>query len=135
MNTEIIVAIIGFLGVGLTSILTTVVQIKKLKADQKDTIQKSLEANRDEYLRGIAEVKDSIQDVKENLSEVKATYQTTVATLTLQISNLEKKQDKHNSVIERTYALERDIEVLKNRESVSEHRLYDIENSKKGDLT
>lgn len=135
MNTEIIIAIIGFLGVGLTSILTTIVQIKKLKADQKDTIQKSLEANRDEYLRGIAEVKDSIQDVKDNISEVKATYQTTVATLTLQISNLEKKQDKHNSVIERTYALERDVEVLKNRESVSEHRLYDIENSKKGDLT
>lgn len=136
MNTEIWVAIIACFGVCVSSILTTIVQLRKLRAEQaelsekqKQTLVDSINANRNEYLNGISEVKDSIQTIKDNITDMKASYQTTVATISLQIQNLEKKQDKHNSVIERTYALERDVEVLKNRESVSEHRLIDLEKS------
>lgn len=43
------------------------------------------------------------------------------------IEQLEKKVEKHNSVIERTYTIEQNIAVLENREKVSEHRIDDLE--------
>lgn len=44
-----------------------------------------------------------------------------------QIKNLDKKVNKHNQLIERTYRLEQDLAVLTNREKVSEHRIDDLE--------
>lgn len=40
---------------------------------------------------------------------------------------IEKKQDKHNSVVERTYCNERDISVLKEQIKVENHRIEDLE--------
>lgn len=40
---------------------------------------------------------------------------------------IEKKQDKHNSVVERTYCNERDISVLKEQIKVGNHRIEDLE--------
>lgn len=45
------------------------------------------------------------------------------------ISNLEKKQDKHNSVIERTYKLEESTKLLDERQKVANHRIDDLEQS------
>lgn len=92
---------------------------KQLDLFKQDVI-KTLNEHRLEYLKGIDEVKDSVTDMR-------ACYQQNTAVLEIKIDALEKKQDKHNNVIERTYALERDVEVLKNRESVSEHRIEDLE--------
>ncbi len=41
--------------------------------------------------------------------------------------NLEKKQDKHNEVIERTRRNEIDIEVIKEQIKVENHRIEDLE--------
>lgn len=92
---------------------------KHLDIFKQDVIE-TLNNHRTEYLKGIDEVKDSVTDMR-------ACYQQNTAVLEIKIDSLEKKQDKHNNVIERTYALERDVEVLKNRESVSEHRIEDLE--------
>ncbi len=43
------------------------------------------------------------------------------------IEQLEKKVDKHNSVIERTYKLEERCSVLEEDMKVSNHRLADLE--------
>lgn len=86
----------------------------------KNEIIKTLDEHRKEYLDGIDGVKDTIADIKSE-------YKTTVATVSLQIKNLEDKQDKHNSIIERTYKLESDVKLLDQREKVSEHRLNDLE--------
>lgn len=97
---------------------------KKAQSEQleqfKNDIIKTLGEHRKEYLDGIDEVKDTIADIKSE-------YKTTVATVSLQIKNLEDKQDKHNSIIERTYKLESDVKLLDQREKVSEHRLNDLE--------
>jgi len=50
------------------------------------------------------------------------------AVQTEQITQLKEQVHKHNNIIERTYKLEKDVAVLNNRESVSEHRLEDLEN-------
>lgn len=43
------------------------------------------------------------------------------------VEQLEKKVEKHNTIVERTYRLEKVIAVLENKEKVSEHRLDDLE--------
>lgn len=43
------------------------------------------------------------------------------------ISTLEKKQDKHNNLIERTYTNEREISIIKEKLSVENHRIDDLE--------
>lgn len=143
--TQIIVALITVIGATIGTLLVNIREknrdrterIKaenKIKADKeakeqaqseqlekfKEEIIKTLDTHRKEYLEGIDGVKDTITDMK-------AAYQTTVATVSLQISNLEEKQDKHNSIIERTYKLESDVRVLEQKEKVSGHRLDKLE--------
>ena len=43
------------------------------------------------------------------------------------IEQLEKKVDKHNTVIERTYALEKRAEVIEEKIKVANHRIDDLE--------
>ena len=49
------------------------------------------------------------------------------ALILYRLDELEKKQDKHNGVIERQFKLEKRVEVLETREKVSEHRIDDLE--------
>lgn len=46
------------------------------------------------------------------------------------LQELEKKQDKHNQVIERTYKLEERMELVEERQKVANHRLSDLEEKK-----
>ena len=46
------------------------------------------------------------------------------------IEQLEKKQDKHNAVIERTYKLEERMELAEERQKVANHRIEDLEGAK-----
>lgn len=43
------------------------------------------------------------------------------------IEQLEKKQDKHNSLIERMYAVEKAVDVLDERQKVANNRIDDLE--------
>ena len=128
--TQIIVALITVIGATIGTLLVNIREknrdrterIKaenKIKADKeakeqaqseqlekfKEDIIKTLKAHREEYIEGINEVKDTI-------SEIKSEYKSTVTAVSMQIKNLEEKQDKHNSIIERTYKLESDVKVL-----------------------
>lgn len=47
------------------------------------------------------------------------------------IEQLEKKQDKHNAVIERTYRLEKEVELQAEKIKVANHRIDDLERSGK----
>jgi peptidoglycan hydrolase CwlO-like protein len=43
------------------------------------------------------------------------------------LEQLEKKQDKHNQLIERMYNVEGEIEVLQEKQDVANHRINDLE--------
>lgn len=47
------------------------------------------------------------------------------------VEQLEKKVDKHNSVVERTYALEEAVSLLDERVKVANHRITDLEKTHK----
>lgn len=80
--------------------------IKDEIAEQKKDYMKHLKEDKEEYLEGIKRVEASIL-------EMQAVYQQTVAIVDIKIENLTKQVEKHNSVVERTYGLEKDVAVLK----------------------
>lgn len=43
------------------------------------------------------------------------------------LTEIEKKQDKHNNLIERTYKNEKDISVIQEQIKVENHRIEDLE--------
>ena len=43
------------------------------------------------------------------------------------LQELEKKQDKHNQLIERMYKIEERVQVIEEREKVTNHRIADLE--------
>lgn len=49
------------------------------------------------------------------------------ALISYRIEQLEEKVDKHNTVIERTYALEKETAVLEDKLKSAQHRLDDLE--------
>lgn len=48
------------------------------------------------------------------------------------IEQLEKKVDKHNNLIERTYKLEKTDELLEEKIKVANHRIEDLERERAG---
>lgn len=50
---------------------------------------------------------------------------------TYRIEQLEKKVDKHNNLIERTYEIEQDIAVMQNDIRAANHRIDDLEKNRK----
>lgn len=48
------------------------------------------------------------------------------------IEQLEKKVEKHNSVVDRTYKLEKDESVIQEKIKVINHRIEDLETENKG---
>ena len=127
MTEGVIVALIGCCATVIGSVLTFIFEIKKLRVEQA----KYQEEVRESHEKQFNELKDSVNGkigcLEDSIKEMKFEYEKQTALTTEKLSQLEKKQDKHNNLIERMYAAEKDIEVLKNREKVSEHRLEDLE--------
>jgi len=57
----------------------------------------------------------NMNDLYNMITEIKATCQETAAVTEEKLTQLEKKQDKHNEVIERTFMLEADMKWVKER--------------------
>lgn len=140
--TIIFTPLLSVLGIVITQKCTDKRQNKELEAKAKsdmdarlDTIEKNHKESIDElskeYHAELNEIKESISGLKDDVKSIKASNDNTVNVITLKIENLTDKVEKHNSVVERTYKLEQDVAVLKNREKVSENRLKDIENNEK----
>ena len=53
------------------------------------------------------------------------------AIMEYRLQQLEKKVDKHNTVIERTYALEKRAEVMDEKINVANHRIADLESAER----
>ena len=138
MATEVITAIISGVITLICALLTFIAtqkkarneQIQRLEDFQKEQQKQIIQLHddvRDEMSRLQDSYSEHLVEVKSMINEMKASYQQMQSTIELRLDALEKKQDKHNSVIERTYELERQVAVLDNREKVSENRLTDLE--------
>lgn len=53
------------------------------------------------------------------------------ALIEYKIDELSKRVDKHNSLVERTYKLEKTVSVIEEKIKVENHRIEDLENERK----
>ena len=53
--------------------------------------------------------------------------QDNIVLIAYRLEELEKKVDKHNQLVERTYALEKSTSVLEEKVAVANHRINDLE--------
>ena len=100
----------------------------KALADFQANIESKLDAHKVEYMGEIAKVNNAVKETNDSLTDLRAQTQTYQAVMEERFNNLEAKVMKHNNFMERVAVLEKDVAVLQNRESVSEHRLTDLEN-------
>ena len=142
MTENIIVALISGLVASLSPILIFIATERgrkdKLRESQQasykeatDAINKTLAAHRAEYLNGIKEVKDGLSNVEKSVDQMQHTYKQTVAIVDLKIEALEKAQNKHNNLIERMYAVEKETALQTEQIEVANHRISDIEEQEK----
>lgn len=88
---------------------TALIDCQRLHSDRLEDVKDEFNARLDDIVKSLNEIKN--EQLRTNLT----------------VTQLQKDVQKHNGVIERTIILERDMAVLQNRESVSEHRLTDLE--------
>lgn len=140
--TPIIVAIISGVVSSFTAILVFIgnEKARKQKAEElhaaqlkatENSIKEALNEHRKEYLGGIDNLNDRIDDLEENFTNLQATYQQTSAVVSLKIDTLEKKQDVHNNLITRMFEAESSIKLHNEQIKVANHRIEDLENSNK----
>lgn len=71
--------------------------------------------------------KDLQKEFERHAQEIQAMHSQALAIMEVKIDALQKSVEKHNNVIERVYALERDKEVFNEQLKVANHRIADLE--------
>lgn len=122
--------IISILTIIFTPLLTLlgIVITEKYKAKTKKMEldmgrNEALEAIKAKFDAKLESLSNKLDDIIKDQTEIKTEQLRT----SLYVTQLQKDVQKHNGVIERTMALEKQVAVLDNREKVSEHRLDDLE--------
>lgn len=67
------------------------------------------------------------EELLANQTEIRNMMDKQISLIEYKITQLSQHIEKHNQVVERMYKAESDITVLQQRESVSEHRIDDLE--------
>lgn len=96
------------------------VSMKKDREKQTEEVKKMLTDHREEYLSGIRSVQDDI-------TQVQSTVQNQIGIIEMEIKNLSIEVEKHNKVIERTFALENKTAVHDEKLNSVNHRLDELE--------
>ena len=76
---------------------------------------------------GFAFIGVCITNSKSN-QKMQSNMETHQAVLDERLKDLTRQVEKHNSVIERTYEAEKQIDVLKEKQRVANHRIDDLDN-------
>lgn len=97
--------------------------------------KETIETIKESFKESISTLEKNFQEKVESMKEsfnttiqgLKDTIEQNTKHTTEHIKNLELKQDKHNNVIERTFKIESDVEVIKEQIKVENHRIGDLE--------
>lgn len=65
--------------------------------------------------------------VQQQREETEQKHNETISLVTYRLEQLEKKQDRYNNIISRTYELEKSEKVLEEKMKVVNHRVDDLE--------
>ena len=142
MDTEVLVALISCFGVTIGSLLTFIYQMKKLRAETEQaaikqteefnkTIRNSIDANRNEYLEAIADVKKSVSEMNICVVDLKASWQSQMAMSDLRMEHLTKEFNDMKVEVREHNNFAKRMPVLEEKITVANHRIDDLEDERK----
>lgn len=109
MPVEVITAIISAITTMLVSIGTWHVTMRQHRAKTQEDINGAITA-----------ISKEVLSVKDDVTQVNSTVQQHLSIIDLKIDTLSERVDKHNNVIERTYALEKEV-------ALSTERIHELQ--------
>ena len=121
---NLLVSILTIICTPLFTVLGIV--ISENASTKRKRIEVDAESDKNTFASLMAKIDALVKKVDyqgDGINELMAKHQQ----MAMMIDVLSERVEKHNNVIERTYALEKVVAVLDNREKVSEHRLDDLE--------
>ena len=74
-----------------------------------------------------ADITVHLEEIKDAQNDSKTQIQNEIEMVKYQLSELTKRVEKHNNVIERTYELEKRTEIQEEKIRVANHRIEDLE--------
>ena len=111
----------------IVGILTFVASIASAAMVSIGNRNKTIEAVKEE-LRGVREEsKATDQEMHAEILMLRQQTESGLALVRKDITALTERVEKHNSVIERTYQLEKRADVMEERQRVANHRIDDLE--------
>ena len=132
--SSMVVGVLSAILTYLASEHTTKQKHEEAKAQTAREHVKQLQDFKTEVLNRIEEqdhkYNQNMNELYDVVTKIQAACQEQIAITTTKLEELEKKQDKHNAVIERTYHLESRADVLEEKISVANHRIADLEAKK-----
>lgn len=78
-----------------------------------------------------ADITVHLEEIKDAQNDSKTQIQNEIEMVKYQLSELTKRVEKHNNVIERTYELEKRTEIQEEKILVANHRIKDLEDDLK----
>lgn len=112
-------ALIGVLGSVAVAFITSRAQVKKSVEDSHAQTAAQIDARMDQF--------------ENRLTKFESDTKHSVEKIDLRIDVLTKTVDKHNSVIERTYELEKKAELCEEKIKVANNRILDLERRENDD--
>lgn len=123
MNPEfipVLTTLISVAGSLLVAFGTWNISIKQMRKKEHEEILTILNEHKELSAK-------EIRSLQEDITQVNSTVQTQIALIEVKIDTLSDRVDKHNNLIERTYALEQTTAVHSEKISVANHRIDDLE--------
>lgn len=112
-------------------LINNAVQLKRDREAREQQANEQLKALKDDMSKQINEIR---ADFMAHMQELIATQQdinNSIALFSYKLQDLEKRIEKHNQVVDRTYALERDMDVAKEQYAMTNKRLVSLEEESK----
>ena len=116
----IVVALVSFASAIGVSLINNAYQHRKQDEEQ----DKRITENTHMQEKAMLELQRKLE---QQMTEMQAGIQQELAILSCKFDDLTLKVEKHNQLVERTYKLESDMEVVKEKQSAANNRIKNIE--------
>lgn len=127
MNTNIISCIITGVITLTVCLINNAVQIRKHREESTARMQSQIDEIKETLNEIMSDMTARIEEIIANQEASQVSIRKDIEHLTYRVIELDSKVDKHNNVIERTYNLEKNTEVLQEKMRVANARISDLE--------
>lgn len=112
-------------------LINNAVQLKRDRNARENAYNEQINSLKTDFTAQISEIRADFMAHMEELISTQQEITTKMQIFSIQLDELSKRVEKHNNVIERTYALEKKMDVTEEKIRVANNRISDLEDENK----